>query len=184
MKRLSGTRAIFLLIMVALLAGTIYMGIDYYQENRREGTVEDDIATMEQQIADMERYHDIDALEAELVSLQEQLAEAHFPKDVDSTLILGLIIASADTAGLGSAPNFKESGMTQKGVNGSDYEYRVYAFEVTAVGTLDEIFEFLGEIEDNMPYDAVKMQDVDLVYDSDTESWEITFEIVVFAQPA
>ena len=183
MKRLSGTRAIFLLIMVALLAGTIYFGVAYYQEYRREGTVEDDIATMEQQIAAMERYHDIDALEAELVSLQEQLAEAHFPEDVDSTLLFDIIRASATTAGIEDY-SFSESGMTEKGVNGSDYEYRVYAFEVTAVGTLDEIFEFLGEIEDNMPYDAVKMQDVDLVYDSDTESWEITFEIVVFAQPA
>ena len=183
MKGLSGTRAIFLLIMVALLAGTIYMGIDYYQESRREGTVEDDIATMESQIAAMEHYHDIDALVAELVSLQGQLAEAHFPGDVDSTLIFDLIRASATTAGIEDY-SFSESGMTEKGVNGSDYEYRVYAFEVTAVGTLDEIFEFLGEIEDNMPYDAVKMQDVELVYDSETESWEITFEIVVFAQPA
>ena len=182
MKGLTGTRAIFLLIVIALVVVLIYLGVTYFQDRGREGTLEDEIAEVEVQIALMAS-GDISALQEQLASLQELLDEVPFPKNVYSTLIVALINTSRATAGV-VLENFHQLGITEKGVNGSDYEYRVYAFEVTAAGTLDEIFEFLGEMEDNMLYDAVIVQDVDLSYDSETEIWEITFEIVIFAQPS
>ncbi|MBA7599181.1 hypothetical protein ES703_06208 [subsurface metagenome] len=182
MKGLTGTRAIFLLIVIALVVVLIYLGVTYFQDRGREGTLEDEIAEVEVQIALM-AHGDISALQEQLASLQEQLGEVHFPEDVHSTLIFALIHNSATTAGIEDY-SFSESGTTQRGVDGSDTEYQLYPFEVTAAGTLDEIFEFLGEMEDNMPYDAVIVQDVDLTYDSETEIWEITFEIVIFAQPS
>jgi hypothetical protein len=181
MKRITGKRALSLLIMFVLVGAIIYLGVTYFQDYRQEGTLEDEIAEKECEMAALPHFGDIGALEAELASLEDQLDDVYFPRDVDSTLIFDLIRASASTAEIEDY-SFSEFSTTQTAVNGGAHEYQLHSFEVTAVGTLDELFEFIGEVEGDMPYDAVQMQDMELIYDTATEIWEITFEILVFAQ--
>ena len=182
MRRLSGTRAIFLLILVALVVGTIYFGLTYYQENGREGTLEDKLASTAKDIATMAPYHDIGARQAELVRLRIQRAEAHFPRDVEYNAIHDYVMTAKEEAGV-TFKSWDVEDPIEETVNGTEQEYRLFSYGATISGTLDEIFDFLAEMEANAPYETIKLIDVELIYDSYSDSWEMTFEIWVFAQP-
>ncbi len=182
MRKLSGTRLVLLLILVALVAGNIYLGIGYYQDRGSEDELADDIAAVEVQIATMERLHDIPALEAELAALEDELAEVHFPPDVEYIIIHDYVMAAADEAGV-AFDNWKVEDTIETTVNGTEQEYRLFSYLATISGTLDEIFDFLAEIEANAPYDTIKLDEMELTYDSDTLTWSMSFTILVYAQP-
>jgi len=182
MRRLTSFRLILLLLVVALLAGIIYLGVGYYRDYQRQGVLAQDIAAVDSQISALRQMYDIEALEAVLASLEQQLAEAHFPMDVEDNTIYDYVRTAAEEAGV-RIDSWVEEDVTEEEVNGSYTEYRLFSYEVDVTGTLTAIFDFLSELEANAPYDTIKMDDVDLAYDSTTGDWTITFDMLVFAQP-
>jgi len=181
--KLSGTRVILLLILVALVAGNIYLGIAYYQDRDREDTLADDIAAVESQIRGYELSYDIDALEVDLVNLQQQLAAAHFPLDVEYNTIHDYVGAAVEETGVDFESWEAEEDAIEKAVNGTGQEYRLFSYDATISGTLDEIFDFLAEMEANAPYETITLGEVELTYDSNTLTWSMAFTILVYAQP-
>lgn len=182
MRRLSAFRLFFLLILGALLVGNIYFGVMYYKAYRSQGALAQEIATVEAQIAAMVQLHSINALEAELAALEEELNDAPFPKDVDTNEIFDLVERSAARAAL-TIDAWAVGSVTEEGVDGSAYDYQVHSYEVTASGALSDIFRFLTQVEDNAPYETARIDDVALTYESGTDSWALTFDILVYAQP-
>lgn len=183
MRGLSGTRAILLLILVALLAGNMYLGIAYYQDRDSEDALADDIAAVEAQIAAFEQAYDIEELEVDIANLLQQLAVAHFPLDVEYNTIHDYVLAAAEEAGVTFVTWEAEEDAIEQTVNGSGQKYRLFSYEATISGTLEEIFDFLAELEANAPYETITLTEVEVVYDSDTLTWSMVFTILVFAQP-
>jgi len=183
MKRLTGTRAIFLLILVVLVAVSIYFGIGYYRGHGDKDALADDIAAVEAQIAAFEQTYNIEELEATLANLQQQLAEAHFPVNVEQNIIYDYVLAAAEEAGVAFPIWVAEENAVEKTVNGTGQTYRLFSYEATVTGSLDEIFAFLAEAEANTPYDTIKLDEVKLTYDSSTHTWSMAFNILVYAQP-
>ena len=181
--RLSGTRAILLLILVALVAGTIYMGIEYYRDRDSKDALDEKIAETEADIATWERLHDISALEADLAALEEELAAVHFPVDVEYNIIHDYVMAAAEEAGVDFESWEAEEDAIEETVNGTGQEYQLFSYDATISGTLDEVFDFLAEMEENAPYETIKLGEVELTYDSTTLTWSMAFTILVYAQP-
>lgn len=181
MRRISSFQLILLLLVIALLAGNAYFGYSFYKAVRREAALAQDIVAVEAQIAALGQIYDIGALQAELASLEEQLDDAPFPEKVKSTDIFNVVRTSGNRANVDWS--FAEAGRSEEEIDGSVYEYRVFSYEVEASGTLTNIFNFITRIEEDAPYNTLKMDDVELTYDSKTGDWTITFDILVFAQP-
>ncbi len=182
MRRPSGFQALFLLIVIALLAGNIYFGIGYYRDGSSKGALSADLAAVEAQIDAFEQTYDIEELQAYLTNLLQQLEEAPFPMDVEDNVIYDHVRTAAEEAGA-HIDSWTEGDVTDEAVNGSQTEYRLFSYETTVSGTLDEIFDFLAGVEENPPYETIKMDEVELAYDSDTLIWSMTFYIQVYAQP-
>ncbi|MFQ5925557.1 MAG: hypothetical protein ACE5IE_06140 [Dehalococcoidia bacterium] len=181
MRRLSSFQLIFLLLVIALLAGNAYFGYRFYQAVRMQAALAQDIAAVEVQIAALGQIYNIDALQAELAALEQQLDDSPFPKEVESTDIFNLVRTSGNRANVDWS--FAEVGETEEEIDGSPYKYRVFSYEIEATGTLTNIFNFITRIEADAPYNTLKMDDVELTYDSTTGDWTIAFDILVFAQP-
>ena len=181
MRRISSFQLILLLLVIALLAGNAYFGYSFYKAVQRQAALAVDIAAVEVQIAALGQVYDIDALEAELAALEVKLDDAPFPEEVESTEIFDLVRTSGNRANV--AWSFAEAGETEEEIDGSAYEYHVFSYEVSAFGTLTNIFNFITRIEADAPYNTLKMDDVELTYDSTTGDWTIAFDILVFAQP-
>jgi len=181
-KRLSTFRLTFILILLPLVALSILFGVMAYQDYRDEESLADEVEAVELQIARLAQLHDIDTLEAELASLVAQLNDMPFPQYVKDNVIFGLVQQSAVTAGV-TIESWVIEGVTSEAIDGSALGYPVYYYEVTASGTLPDIFTFLSEMEENAPYETIRLDEVELTYDTDSDSWSITFEILAFAQP-
>lgn len=181
MRRISSFQLILLLLVIALLAGNAYFGYSFYRSVQRQAALAQDIAAVEAQIAALGQIYDVYALEAELASLEEQLDDAPFPEEVESTGIFNLVRTSGNRANVDWS--FAEAGETEEEIDGSAYEYRVFSYEVEATGTLTNIFNLITRIEADAPYNTLKIDDVELTYDSTTGEWAITFDILVYAQP-
>lgn len=182
MRKISSFQLILLLLVIALVAGNAYFGYSFYKAVRMQAALARDIAAVDVQIAALGQIYDIDALQAELASLEEQRDDAPFPEDVASTQIFNLVRTSGNRANVDWS--FAEVGETEEEIEGgSGYEYRVFSYEVEATGTLTNIFNFITRIEADAPYNTLKMDDVELTYDSTTGDWTIAFNILVFAQP-
>lgn len=180
MKGLSTFRFATILILLVLVAVSILFGVLVYQDNRDEGKLADEVDAVEMDIARLAQLSDIDALETELASLMAQLNDVPFPQDVDTNEVFGLVDESAATANV--TVSWAIKGMsTQPIIDGSDLEYRVYRYEVTASGALSNIFDFLRGMEENAPYETMRLDEVELTW---ADIWSITFTILVFAQPS
>jgi len=181
-KRLSAFRLTLILIVLGLVAVSILLGVLTYQNSGDEDELDDEVKAVELQIVRLEQLHDIDALEAEFASLVSQLNDTPFPPYVDDNVIFGLVQQSSATAVV-TIESWAIEGVSVQSIDGSASGYRVYHYEVTASGTLSNIFTFLGEMEENAPYETIKLDEVELTYGGDSVSWSIEFEILVFAQP-
>lgn len=182
MRRMSSFQLILLLLVIALVAGNAYFGYSFYKAVRMQAALATEIRDVEDDIALYQQIYDIDALEAELAGLEQQRDDAPFPEDVESTQIFNLVRTSGNRANVDWS--FAEVGETEEEIEGgSIYEYRVFSYEVSATGTLTNIFNFITRIEADAPYNTLKMDDVELTYDSKTGDWTIAFDILVFAQP-
>ena len=183
MRRLSASRALLLLILVALAGLNIYFGIGYYLDRGDKDAVADDIAAVEEQIRVIEQRYNIEELEVDIVNLLQQLAEAPFPQDVERNIIHDYVMTAADKAGVAFEDWDAAEAAIETTVNGTDQKYRLFVYDAVISGTLDEIFDFLAEMEANAPYETMKMDEVELSYDSATLAWSMTFTILVYAQP-
>lgn len=181
MRRISSFQLILLLLVIALLAGNAYFGYSFYRSVQRQAALAVDIAAVETQIATLGQIYDIDALQAELAALEEQRDDAPFPEEVESTKIFNLVRTSGNGANV--EWSFTEARGTEEEIDGSVYEYRVFSYEVEATGTLSNVFNFITRIEADAPYNTLKVNNVELTYNSTTGDWTITFDILVFAQP-
>ena len=182
MKRLSAVRLTLILIVLSLVAVSILLGVLAYQDSGDEDELADEIEAVELQIARLGQLHDIDALEAELVSLVAQLNDTPFPGYVDNNVIFGLVQQSAATANV-TIKSWAIEGVSVQPIAGSASGYRVYHYEVTASGAMSDVFTFLSEMEENAPYETTKLDEVELTSSGNSDSWSIEFEILVFAQP-
>ena len=182
MKRLSGTRALLLLVLVILLGVSIYFVVDYSQDRSSKDEVADDIAAVETQIAAFGQPYDIEELEAFITNLLQQLADAHFPQDVTQNTIHDYVLAAVDEAGV-AFETWTEGAVIVDTVNGTGQEYQLFSYETAVSGSLDEIFDFLAEMEANAPYETITLGEVELTYDSNTLTWSMAFTILVYAQP-
>jgi len=183
MKKLSGTRALLLLVLVILLGVTIYFVVDYSQDRSSKDGLADDIAAVDAQIAAFGQPYDIEELEAFITNLLQQLADAHFPQDVEQNIIYDYVLAAVDEAGVAFDDWDADAAVIEDTVNGTGQGYRLFSYEAAISGSLDEIFDFLAEMEANAPYDTIKLDDVELTYDSSTLTWSMEFTILVYAQP-
>jgi hypothetical protein len=105
-----------------------------------------------------------------------------FPEYVDDNEIFDLVQRSAETANV--TISWAKGGMsTEAIIDGSESEYRVYHYDVTASGAMSDVFTFLSELEENAPYETTKLDEVELTSSGNSDSWSIEFEILVFAQP-
>lgn len=180
MRKISSFQLILLLLVIALLAGNAYFGYSFYRAVQRQAALAQDIAAVEAQIAALGQIYDIDALQAELAALEEQRDDAPFPEEVESTEIFNLVRTSGNNVDW----SFEEAGESEEEIEGgSANEYRVFSYEVSAIGTLTNVFNFITRIEADAPYNTLKIDDVELTYDSTTGEWTITFDILVYAQP-
>ena len=183
MKKLSGTRGLLLLILVILLGMTIYFVIDYSNARSSKDGLADDIVAVDAQIAAFGQPYDIEELEAFITNLLQQLADAHFPQAVEQNIIYDYVLAAVEEAGVAFDDWDAEGAVIEDTVNGTGQEYRLFSYEAAVSGSLDEIFDFLAEMEANAPYDTIKLDDVELKYSSDTLTWSMEFTILVYAQP-
>ena len=182
MKRLSAFRLTLILIVLGLVAISILLGVLTYQGSGDEDELADEVEAVKLQIARLEQLHDIDGLEAELARLVAQINDTPFPEYVDDNVIFDLIRQSATITGV-TVESWTPDNVSVQPIDGSASGYRVYGYEVTASGTLSNIFAFLREMEENAPYETVKLDDVKLDHGGSSDSWSIEFEMMVFAQP-
>ena len=182
MKKLSGTRALLLLVLIALLAGNIYFGIGYFSDRGSKNSLADDIDAVDAQIAAFGQPYDIEELEAFITNLLQQLADAHFPQEVTQNTVHNYVLAAVEEAGV-AFETWTEGDVIEDTVNGTGQEYRIFSYDAEVSGSLDEIFDFLAEMEASAPYDTIKLEDMVLTYDSDTLTWSMEFTILVYAQP-
>jgi len=181
-KKLAGTRGILLLILVVLLGVTIYFVIAYSNGRGSKDEVADDIAAVEAQIAAFGQPYDIEELETYITNLMQQLAEAPFPQSVTQNIIHNYVLAAVEEAGV-AFETWAEEDEAEVAVNGTGQKYRLFSYEASVSGSLDEIFDFLAEMEENAPYDTIKLEEMTLEYDSTTLTWLMEFTILVYAQP-
>lgn len=181
MKRLTGFHAILLVILVALLAGNVYFAMAYNRDRSNEGILTDELAAIESQIEMYEQMYNIEALEVDLESLVQQLEEVPFTEDVEDNTVYDWVRTATEEAEV-HIDSWTEEDVIDHAVNGSGYLYRLFSYEATVSGALTKIFDFLAELEENMPYETMKIDDVELTYDSETLTWSITFMVSVYAQ--
>ena len=181
MKGLSTFRLTLILILLPLVVVSILFGVLAYQNRGDEDDLADEVDAVELQIARLVQLHDIDAMQAELASLAAQLNETPFPPYVDDNVVFVLVQRSAETANV--PITWATGGMSLETIDGSALAYPVYYYEVTASGALSDIFCFLSEMEENAPYETLKLDDVELTYDQASDSWSIEFEMLAFAPP-
>jgi len=182
-KRLSTFRLTFILILLALIAVSALFGVKAYSDYHDEDKLADEVQAAELQIARLAQLHDIDTLTAELASLEAQLGDTLFPPYVENDKVNDLVDESAATANV-AIESWAINDVSTQAIDGSAHKYRVYSYEVTASGKLSDIFTFLAEIEENAPYETMKLDEVELTQDEDTGNWSMSFSILVFAQPS
>jgi len=101
---------------------------------------------------------------------------------VEQNIIHDYVLAAVDEAGV-AFETWAEGAVIEDTVNGTGQGYRLFSYETAVSGSLDEIFDFLTEMEANAPYDTIKLDDVELKYSSTTLTWSMEFTILVYAQP-
>ena len=185
MKRLSAFRLTLILMVLGVVGVSILFGVLAYQSYNKEDDLADQVDEVELNIARLEQISDIGSLEAELASLTAQLNDAqitHFPSYVDDNEMIDLIDESAATADV-TIEYWATGGVSVQPIDGSASGYAVYHYRVEASGALSQIFTFLGEMEENTPYETMKLEDLGLTYSDGSDSWSIQFDILVYAQP-
>lgn len=184
MKKLSSFQLVFLLITIGLVAGTVYFGVLYYLSYRSEGALAQEIEDVESTIASLQYIPNLDVLRGQLAALEEQLEEMPFPREVSNPEIYDYVWRAAQNAGVRlDYWSAEDEPSAVQIAGGSECEYRVHSYEVTVAGSLNQIFNFLSQMEDNAPFDTVKLEDIDLEYDSANDEWSLALIIYVYAQP-
>lgn len=182
MRKLSSFQLVFLLLTIGLVAGTIYFGVLYYLSYRSEGALAQEIEDVDSTIASLQYIPDLDVLRGQLADLEEQLEEMPFPREVSG--IADYVESAAQYARVDLNRWSAEAEPSAVQITGgSEYEYRVHSYEVTVAGSLNQIFNFLSQMEDNAPFDTVKLEDIELEYDSANDEWSLALTIYVYAQP-
>ena len=184
MRKLSSFQLVFLLLTIGLVAGTIYFGVLYYLSYRSEGALAREIEDVESTISSLQYIPNLSVLRAQLAALEEQLEEMPFPKEVNNPEMWDYVRRAAQNADVDLRYWNAEDEPSQVQIaGGSASEYRVHTYDVTVAGSLTQIFNFLSQMEDNAPFDTVKLEDIDLEYDSEDDEWSLVFTIYVYAQP-
>ena len=191
MRKPSRSQLVFMVIVAALLGVGIYFTVVAVQQVRAGPSVEKDIAQVQRQITTLTQRYDIDALEAELAGIEEELEEAPFPKAdaVENVEVHDLVIDAGHEAGV-QGLSYIPAAPTTGTIGGGDIEYKVltYAVEVSAT-ELSGLYYFLDEIERNTLnlYETLVIDHVSMVYVPGTETvdecWTMSVHVVVYAQP-
>ncbi len=133
------------LIVILLGYGLILRGI--LLERQRQADLEMQIGPLEEALAgQMAGQQVLATRRAELATLQAELraAELAFPSEVDSTAVVGYILAAADSNHLSLRRIEARDSLT--GTIGSS-EYTIFIYEVEVEGELDTVLAFLATLE-------------------------------------
>ena len=190
MKMPSPLQIVFMVIVAALLAGGIYLAVVVVKQVRAVPGLEAQLEQVEAEIAWLQQTYDIPALEVELADLEDELEGVPFPifegDENPSVDVFDLIENAVEEAHV-YAYTYSEGAPTAEIIGDSDIEYQAFPIGVTAEATtLPRLYTFLEEVEDNAPYETLVIDDIEIVHTVGTEpeSWSISFEITVYAQPA
>jgi Tfp pilus assembly protein PilO len=184
MRKLSSFQLVFLFLTIGLVAGTIYFGVLYYLSYRNQGALAQEIKNVESTISSLQYIPNLSVLRAQLSALEEQLEAMPFPREVNNPEVYDYVWRAAQNAGVRlDYWNAEDEPSQAQITGGSDYEYRVHTYDVTVAGSMTQILNFLNQMEDNAPFDTVKLEDIDLEYDSVDVEWSLVFTIYVYAQP-
>ncbi|MGB2798534.1 MAG: hypothetical protein WBC55_09805 [Dehalococcoidia bacterium] len=193
MKKPSQSQFLLLVIVAALIGVGIYFVVVTVKQARAASDLETQIVDMEAQISSINRQYDIDALNDTLNDLYDELEEAEFPEEdgVGTIAVLDVVEEAKDAAGVriiyGNMPDTVRTVYLNGNENDNGTEYTAFIYELEATATeLSGLYDFLYEIESNASYESLIINAVEIEYIHATVEepayWDMTFEIVVYAQ--
>jgi hypothetical protein len=188
MTKLSQLQLLLLVLTVALIGVAIYFVVVAVQQASAASDLESQIADVEGQAATVSSQYDVEALQTQLESLQAELDEAEFPtqEEVENVRVLDLVIDAEHEAGI-QVQSFWPEKPTDVPLNGNGRVYTAYVHVVTAMSPyIAGLYQFLDEVESNVPFNTLVMDRVALEFipatDSEAAYWSMECDIIVYAQ--
>jgi len=188
MTKLSQLQLLLLVLTVALIGVAIYFVVVAVQQASAASDLESHIADVQSQVAKVSGQYDVEALETQLDSLQEELQEAEFPtqEQVENVQVLDLVIDAEHEAGI-QVESFWPEEPTNVALSHSEMVYTAYVHVVTAMSPhVAGLYQFLDEVESNIPFDTLVIDGVALEFipatDSEAAYWSMECNIIVYAQ--
>lgn len=180
MMGLSRLQTILIIAIVALLVGNVlFIFIGYNPKASARSGLERDIKAAETQIATLESLRIIigDNIR-ELAGLQEELAVAPIPTDIDDKAVVDSIIEAKRKAKLDGYTYEAEDPETR--VIGEN-NYQAILYHISTSGRLDRLIKFLELIEENEQFNTLMTDNISFS-SIDENEWELEFDIVIITQ--
>ena len=189
MKKLTQLQLLLLVAVVALIGLGVYFTVVIVQQVQAASDLETQMADVESDIASIENQYDLDALEAALATLEEDLDDSAFPKadDVENIEVNDLVIYGLQNAEV-QGQRFIPEGPIDVFLNNNGTVYKAFIYEVgAAADKLPALYSFLDELEVNAPYETTVIENVVIEFVVATEEepayWTISIDIIVYARP-
>ncbi|MDY6917695.1 MAG: hypothetical protein SVP26_07080 [Chloroflexota bacterium] len=188
MKRPTPFQWLLVFVAAGLVGLSVYMVVLTVQHASAAADVEDQITSVESEIIKVSGQYDVQALQAELDQLEDQMEESQFPgtDDVENIEVLDLIISAEHNATI-QVESFVPDTPVVVFLNGSEIEYKAYPYDVSvSAAGIPQLYAFLDEVETNAPYQTLVIDDVQLEYYPATEEeppyWIMECDVIVYAR--
>ncbi len=188
MGKLSQLQLLLLVLMVALVGVAVYFVVVAVQQASAASDLESQIAEVESDIAQVSGQYNVDALQSQLESLQAELEEAEFPtqEEMENVRVLDLVIDAEHEVGI-QVESFWPEDPTYVTLSDDERVYTAYVHVVTAMSSdITGLYQFLDEVESNIPFETLVIDRVALEFIPATESeaayWSMGCDLIVYAQ--
>ena len=165
--------------IVILLIVDIFFLVGYIGAAGTKADLQSDIATKQKYIDANEARYNIGELQNDLADVQQQLAEAHFLDTIDTLELVDHIIDVMKKAEIGTY-TYSPGGTGTVKIGGATYHTHTYSISITSHEKLNTLIKLQSYIED-LPYDAIQTNNIKLT-NVGGDSWTTTFIIQIITQ--
>jgi|GEM_PF-5038533 len=183
-KGITFTQIALAAINIVLLALVIYFAVSYFGVVSKRTGLNRDIVLKQQQINSIGELQNIDALNSQLATAQQDLIDkSPFPVKLGSLDVVGQILEAAQDAHL-TCIQYTPSNAAPYTINGHSYVANRYSITSTGVNSAGEklirIIKFLQNIEE-LPYNAISISDLTMTQ-NEGKTWTVAFTLSILSQ--
>ena len=169
---------IFALIIALIALNGVFFS-QYHTAQAERAEIQEDLNHWTTLLLMYQSERDIDYLEGQLESLQDEISGSptYFPQDINEVEVEDLVVTSAETAAV-ELTSFLASASATETVGSTEHE--AYTYSVSASGGIADLNSFIGLIEEGGDFPSLRVEGITIT--STGEVTTATFTIVVLAQ--